>query len=275
MRFLIRLLKRLVIFGLGVFSVWLIVFVVFAVTDSQLPWIIAVSVTYGIGAYVILPRMIRMGLKIIRRQHVPCFTTTSDGLTGDPVNLALIGTMKQLEDAFTKAGWTKATPLGILSSWKMIRAFILNSPYPSAPFSTLYLLGRGQDIGFEKAIDDSPRKRHHIRFWAMSLAHDEANFESPDFWTNSDRPLDGESAMWVGAGTKDTGIALAKLTFQITHATAADANAERDFIVEELSQRGVIGVVTHHQAGDSLITQHAKHYITDGAIALANLTDDS
>jgi hypothetical protein len=81
--------------------------------------------------------------------------------------------------------------------------------------------------------------------------------------------------MWVGAGTKDTGIALAKLTFQITHATAADANAERDFIVEELSQRGVIGVVTHHQAGDSLITQHAKHYITDGAIALANLTDES
>jgi len=46
----------------------------------------------------------------------------------------------------------------------MVRAFALNSPYPTAPFSTLYLFGRGQDIGFQKAIDDSPRKRHHIHF---------------------------------------------------------------------------------------------------------------
>ena len=30
----------------------------------------------------------------------------------------------------------------------MARAFVLNEPYPSAPFSTLYLFGRGQDIGF-------------------------------------------------------------------------------------------------------------------------------
>jgi hypothetical protein len=45
----------------------------------------------------------------------------------------------------------------------MIVAFVRNSPYPTAPFSTLYLFGRGQDIGFQKAIDDSPRKRHHIR----------------------------------------------------------------------------------------------------------------
>ena len=33
--------------------------------------------------------------------------------------------------------------------------------------SILYLFGRGQDIGFQKAIDNSPRKRHHIRFWAL------------------------------------------------------------------------------------------------------------
>ncbi len=41
----------------------------------------------------------------------------------------------------------------------MARAFVLNTPYPTAPFSTLYLFGRGQDIGFEKAIGDSPRRR--------------------------------------------------------------------------------------------------------------------
>jgi hypothetical protein len=47
-----------------------------------------------------------------------------------------------------------------------MRAFLLNSSYPSAPFSALYLFGRGQDIGFQQAINNSPRKRHHVRFWA-------------------------------------------------------------------------------------------------------------
>jgi hypothetical protein len=46
----------------------------------------------------------------------------------------------------------------------MVRAFVFNSPYPTAPFSTPYLFGRDQDIGFLKAIDNSPRKRHHVRF---------------------------------------------------------------------------------------------------------------
>ena len=55
----------------------------------------------------------------------------------------------------------------------MVRAFVFNSPYPTAPFSTLYLFGRGQDIGFQKAIDNSPRKRHHIRFWSLSLTRAE------------------------------------------------------------------------------------------------------
>ncbi|WP_342021788.1 LssY C-terminal domain-containing protein [Methyloceanibacter marginalis] len=37
----------------------------------------------------------------------------------------------------------------------MAKTFVLNQPYPTAPFSTLFLFGRGQDIGFQKAIGDS------------------------------------------------------------------------------------------------------------------------
>ena len=167
MRLLNRLLQRLVIFGLGVFSVWLIVFVVFDTADRRLPWILAVGLTYAIAAYVILPRIIRMGLKLLHRKRVPSFTTTGDGLPGDPVNVALVGTLAQLRAAFAALGWSEADRLGLASSWGMIRAFVFNSPYPTAPFSTLYLFGRGQDIGFQKAIDNSPRKRHHIRFWSI------------------------------------------------------------------------------------------------------------
>ena len=99
MRLLTRLLQRLLIFGLGVFSVWLIAFVIFDFADQRLPWILALSVTYGIGAYIIHTRVVRIGLKILQRKRVPRFTTMGDGLPGDPVNLALIGTLQQLRAA--------------------------------------------------------------------------------------------------------------------------------------------------------------------------------
>ena len=87
MRLLRRLFQRLLVFGLGIFSVWLIVFVVFDTADQRLPWVLAAAFTYAIAAYVVLPRAIRIGLKILQHKSVPSFTITSDGLPGDPVNL--------------------------------------------------------------------------------------------------------------------------------------------------------------------------------------------
>ena len=95
-----RFLRRLAIFALGVFCVWLIVFVVFETTDRRLPWVLAVSITYGFAAYIILPRAIRLGLKIVQHKRVPSYTITGDGLPGDPVNVALVGTLQQLRSAF-------------------------------------------------------------------------------------------------------------------------------------------------------------------------------
>jgi hypothetical protein len=269
---LARLLQRLLVFGLGVFAVWLIVFVIFRVADNRLPWTIALGVTYGLAAYVILPRVIRLGLKILQRGKVPSFCMTGDGLPGDPVNITLIGDMKQLRAAFKTAGWSEADPLSLASSWWMVRAFVFNSPYPTAPFSTLYLFGRGQDVGFQKAIDNSPRKRHHVRFWASGLERGEHELATAEFWLNTDRPPPQAQVLWIGAGTKDTGVSLTKLSFQITHATDSDTNAERDFIVSELTQYGVIGEVTLHRAGQHLKAKRVNHYITDGEVAAAALT---
>jgi hypothetical protein len=91
-RYIKRFLQRLLILGLGIFSVWLIVFVVFRIADQRLPWIVALSITYGLAAYIILPRVIRFGLKMLQRERVPSYTITGDGLPGDPVNVALVGT---------------------------------------------------------------------------------------------------------------------------------------------------------------------------------------
>jgi hypothetical protein len=270
-RSLSRILQRSLIAGLGIFSVWLIVFVIFETADRKLPWILAVTLTYVIAAYIILPRVVHIGLRILQRKRVPRYTTTGDGLPGDPVNLVLLGTVRQLRSAFAISGWSEADRLGLASSWRMIRAFVFNSPYPTAPFSTLYLFGRGQEIGFQKAIDNSPRKRHHIRFWALSTARAEATVGTISFWENSDRPPENASVVWIGAGTKDTGFSLTQLTFQITHATDADTNSERDFIVAELSKNRVIEDVDSYRAGQRLSIEHINRYVTDGNVTVARL----
>jgi hypothetical protein len=271
LRLLIRFLRRLLVFALGVLTVWLIVFVVFRFVDHRLPAILAVAVTYAAAAYVILPRVVLISLKILQRRHVPRYTLTGDGLPGDPVNLVLAGTLQQLRAAFAAAGWTEADRLTLRSSWHMVRAFVLNSPYPTAPFSTLYLFGRGQDIGFQKAIDNSPRKRHHIRFWALSLTRAEATLGTADLWLKTHRPPDHEHVYWVGAGTRDTGFSLTQLTFQITHATDSDTNAERDYIVDDLRKNKVIGEVSSYQARQHLPAKQVNHYVTDGAVVAASL----
>jgi LssY C-terminus len=270
-RLLTRFLQRVLVLALGVFSVWLIVFFIFRIADNRLPWILALAVTYGIAAYIVLPHIVRMSLKILGRNRVPSYTITGDGLPGDPVNVVLIGTLQQLRAAFGIVGWSEADGLGLASSWRMVRAFVLNSAYPTAPFSTLYLFGRGQDVGFQKAIDNSPRKRHHVRFWALSFARAQATLGTASFWLNTDRPPYNERVLWIGAGTKDTGFSLTQLTFQITHATDADTNAERDFIITELKQRRVIGDITSYQAQQSLPGGRVNRYITDGEVVAASL----
>jgi hypothetical protein len=271
-RWLARWIQRVLVLLLGAVAVWLIVFVVFEITDNRLPWILALAVTYGIAAYVILPNTVRMSLKILQRKRVPRYTITGDGLPGDPVNLVLVGTHDQLRGAFANCGWSVADKLGLASSLRMARSFVLNEPYPTAPFSTLYLFGRGQDVGFQKAIGDSPRKRHHVRFWALSLEHDPAALGTTDFWLNTDRPPLNAPVLWVGAGTKDTGFSLTRLTFQITHATDPDTNVERDFIMDELRKNGVVGDVTVYDARQPLPVARVNHYVNDGEVAVASLT---
>ena len=77
---------------------------------------------------------------------------TVDGCPATQSISLLTGTLEQLRSAFEASGWCQADRLGLASSWRMVAAFVCNSPYPTAPFSTLYLFGLGQDIGFQKAV---------------------------------------------------------------------------------------------------------------------------
>jgi hypothetical protein len=66
-------------------------------------------------------------------------------------------------------------------------------------------------------------------------------------------------------------LSLTRLTFQITHATDSDTNAERDYVIAELRKTGSIEAVEVYRSGQDLLTESVNHYVTDGEIALASL----
>jgi LssY C-terminus len=148
---------------------------------------------------------------------------------------------------------------------------VLNAPYPTPSIFS----GVARTSVFKRKSITARGKRHHIRFWALSQKRARATWGTADFWLNTERPPDNESVFWIGAGTKDTGLSLTRLSVQITHATDSDTNAERDYIVGELRKNRSIEAVKVYKAGENLLAERVNHCIADGEITLAVLAANS
>lgn len=172
---------------------------------------------YGIVAYVAIPQLQRLKVRhhpdLETGEHL---TKTGTGIPGDPLNIALVGSEADVVKALLAAGWDPATPLSFDSSVRIAVDTVIDRPDPNAPVSSLYLFGRKEDLAFEKPIGNSPRERHHVRLW-----------RSPE--TKHDRPL------WLCSATHDIGVELSHTTGQVTHHIAPDVDAERDFLLAELT----------------------------------------
>lgn len=178
-------------------------------------------VSYLVGAYVIVPAI----WKRYARQHpslddLPGITYTADGIPGDPVNVALIGTKAELVKAMLAAQWYPADPLSLRSCLEIAEATVLKRAYDDAPVSSLYLFGRKEDLAFEQPVGPDPRHRHHVRFWQS----DKADWDG--------RPI------WVGSAVYDRRVGLSRTTGQVTHVTAEDVDAERDYLFHCLEETG-------------------------------------
>ncbi|MCU9611803.1 LssY C-terminal domain-containing protein, partial [Escherichia coli] len=80
-------------------------------------------------------------------------TRTNDGLLGDPVNLAFQGESVDIHRAMKNAGWHKAEPVTLASSWRIIIRTIRRLPYPTAPVSPLFLFNRKEDFAYQQEVD--------------------------------------------------------------------------------------------------------------------------
>jgi hypothetical protein len=111
----------------------------------------AALLTYLIGAYVIVP----LAWKRETRHHLDPsngsrITHTPDGILGDPVNLALLGSESEVVYAMTAAKWYPADAITFRGSVRIAVDSVFRRPDDDAPVSTLELFGLKQDLAFEQ-----------------------------------------------------------------------------------------------------------------------------
>jgi LssY C-terminus len=203
----------------GLSTIWLAYLVFRASIQPGWPMLLLI-VFWLLLTYLLLPRLHR----ILTRLYVPGYfigrARTSDGLLGDPVNLALRGQEAQVHAAMTRAGWTRADDLSIRSGTRILTSTLSRRSYDEAPVSPLNLFDRQQDFAYQQEVAGSPSKRHHVRFWRC-----------PEGWM-----LPGGYAVdWLAAGTYDKSVGLSLFTLQVTHKIEENTDIERDYIVQTVS----------------------------------------
>ena len=185
---------------------------------SSLLWISLILAAWAVAAYLLIPRL----WKRHYRRHLsnaPRITHTSDGHPGDPANICVEGDETELLQGMKAAGWDPADPITLRSSLRIAVDSVLRRPDIAAPVSDLFLYGRKQDLAFELPVGNSPRQRHHVRFWRRDGSEE-------------GRPT------WVGSATFDERVGLSRNTGQITHHIGPDVDAERDLIMTGLKSAG-------------------------------------
>lgn len=243
----------------GLAAIWLAVLSFNETLDAGWWAILFLILFWGMLAYLVLPRLHRILTTIYVPDYFIGRTRTGDGLLGDPVNLALMGTGEQICAAMERAHWVKAHPITAKSSWAMITSTLRRQSYPEAPVSPLLLFGKQQAFAYQQEVDGNPKQRHHVRFWPC-----------PDGWLLPG----GERVEWLAAGTFDTSVGLSFFTLQITHRIDANTDIERDYIVDtvcEANQAASIRVLEDFSSGYHARNGGGDSIRTDGALPVIDL----
>lgn len=244
----------------GLAAMWLAYLIV---EEGVRPWwlpALLVVVFWVLVAYLALPRAHRILTAIYVPDYFIGRSRTSDGLLGDPINLAWRGQEAQVHRALERAGWVRADDLSLHTGWRIVTSTLTRRSYAAAPVSPLMLFRRRQDFAYQQEVAGTPYQRHHVRFWRC-----------PDGWL-----LPGGFAVdWLAAGTFDRSVGLSLFTLQVTHRIDEDIDGERDHIVDTVRAANPDTVVTVIRGFSS--GYHARNgggdlMKTDGDLPVVDLT---
>ena len=218
-----------------------------------------VTVVYFLLAYIVLPALWRHHEHEPGLASLPMVTRTGTGIPGDPLNVGLVGSRDDILHAMDAAGWFPADPVTLRTSLEIVGSVVLDRPYHAAPVSPLYYQGKKEQLAFEKPDGRSPDRRHHIRLWQVL-----------------DKGRTGRP-VWLGAVTFDRGVGLSHYTGQVTHHIGPDIDAERDLLMRDLREAGMVEALFQISGiGPTLFGRNGggDPYYTDGEIDIASLVVD-
>jgi hypothetical protein len=185
-------------------------------------------------------------------EELPCCTTNVDGdESGDPLNLVLIGEPNDLVPALVRRNWHTTEIIWYRAIFRTIKSFLQGERYRYSPISPLYVYGRPQDIGWQKARG-TIHERNHMRFWLSPIR------------------IRGKK-VWVGQISRDIGVKLTLKSPTIsTHVIDPDVDEARRYFVEDLAYSQSLAKVGYVK-GVGVVTREAPRmnlvgdpFYTDG-----------
>lgn len=230
---------------------------------ARLKWVAAailiIASAYALLAYLALPDFWKHYEHQKKLASLPAITRTAQGIPGDPLNIGLIGSEKDIVCAMHAAGWYPADPITWRTSLDIIGSVLLDRPYHDAPVSPLFYRGVKQLLAFEKPAGTSADRRGHLRLWKVLESGDEG------------RPV------WLGAATFDRDVGLSRYTGAVTHHIAPNIDQEREQLTSDLDNaRAVQAIYQVSGVGPTLNGRNGEGdlYFTDGDIWVSRLVLD-
>jgi hypothetical protein len=187
---------------------------------------------------------------------LPERTTTRHGQAADFVNIALLGTAEQMDQAFRAAGWKHGDPTSTRSVMREMHAFLAFKSYPEAPVSRQLVDGEPVSATWEKSLN-SYEKREHLRVWARNDVIE-------------------RQTVWLGAMTRETGATLSLRQHKFIHHIDADVDAGRGMLVRDLNLAGCVAAVYYvnrPQMEHAALNATGDEMRTDGSLAVVQLKD--
>jgi hypothetical protein len=231
----LRYLKRFLVLLPVIAVTFVSVFNIFPEFNDKLPLLPALLITYILGAYVLIPAIIRLARIIFPVKHLPHYCVTGDGFASDPLNIAIIGTRQEVAHIMSAAGWRPADKLTPKTALRTAISLLRQRAYLNAPMSRLYLFGRKQDLAYQLPdLENGSDSRHHVRFWASTYKKgNKLNVQSID-WRSRDAHIRNDRLLWLGAASRDVGITVIRHSGQLTHLVDSDTNAERELLAKDI-----------------------------------------
>jgi len=148
-------------------------------------------------------------------EALPCCVTNKNGDTdGDPLNIVIVSEPDAAWRAMVRRGWDETEPITGASAMKTVNAFMAHKEYKTSPISALYVFGRGQDIGLQKARK-TIHERNHLRMWMAPIKYK-------------------DNHVWVGTISRDIGVKMTSKAWNLTtHEIDGNVDEARSYLVQD------------------------------------------